>query len=146
MAGKVFENSLAVLLMISMCFVPSSAQVGCMPAFTSLSPCLGYITSNSVTPSDSCCTQVAAVVKTQAQCLCSFLGSSTATQLGTIVNQAQALSLPGACKIDNPLANQCNGEQHIPISCINPRLLVSGNYSVRSPNVEDLQDYCEPYA
>ncbi|KAH0458046.1 hypothetical protein IEQ34_013361 [Dendrobium chrysotoxum] len=91
-----------------MCFVRSSAQVGCMPAITSLSPCLGYITSNSITPSDSCCTQVAAVVKTQAQCLCSFLGSSTATQLGTIVNQAQALSLPGACKIDNPLANQCN--------------------------------------
>ncbi|XP_020579836.1 non-specific lipid-transfer protein 4.1-like [Phalaenopsis equestris] len=108
MAAGVLQMSLAVLLVTAMCFILSSAQLGCLPAISSLSPCLSFLNSNSSTPSDACCSQVAAVVKTQGLCLCSFLGSSAATQLGSIVNQAQALSLPGACKVDNPLVNQCS--------------------------------------
>ncbi|KAJ6854352.1 non-specific lipid-transfer protein-like protein [Iris pallida] len=107
MAQGRLEMCLALVLMTAM-WVETSAQPNpnCMPAITSLSPCLGFITGNSSTPSTSCCTQLASVVQTQAQCLCTVLNG--APQLPFVVNQTQALTLPGACNIQTPPLSQCN--------------------------------------
>ncbi|KAJ6796615.1 non-specific lipid-transfer protein-like protein [Iris pallida] len=107
MAQGRLEMCLALVLMTAM-WVETSAQpnLNCMPAITSLSPCLGFITGNSSTPSTSCCTQLASVVQTQAQCLCTVLNG--APQLPFVVNQTQALTLPGACNIQTPPLSQCN--------------------------------------
>ncbi|KAJ0969909.1 hypothetical protein J5N97_022786 [Dioscorea zingiberensis] len=53
----------------------SEKQPTCMPAITSLSPCLNFISGNGTTaaPSPVCCSQLASVLSSQAQCLCSVL-------------------------------------------------------------------------
>ncbi|KAG0467039.1 hypothetical protein HPP92_018619 [Vanilla planifolia] len=112
-----FQMSLAVVLLTALLAVPSSAEPGCnlVTSSISLSPCLGYMAGGSYTPPASCCAQVDAIAKLQAHCLCWYLGS-TAGQLGTLVNQALATSLPGACNIDNPFANQCSVASRSPNS------------------------------
>ncbi|KAJ6796910.1 non-specific lipid-transfer protein-like protein [Iris pallida] len=104
--GRV-ETCLA-LVFLTMMWAQTLAQPNpnCMPAITSLAPCLGFITGNSSTPSSSCCTTLASVVQTQAQCLCTVLNG--APQLPFVVNQTQALALPGACNIQTPPLSQCN--------------------------------------
>lgn len=107
MARKVFNMGL-VLFLMAMMWTDTLAQPNCMPTIVSLSPCLGFITGNSSTPSSSCCTQLASVVQTQAQCLCTVLNGGP--QLPLVINQTQALTLPGACKIQTPPPSQCKGK------------------------------------
>ncbi|XP_059064654.1 non-specific lipid transfer protein GPI-anchored 15 isoform X1 [Cryptomeria japonica] len=80
---------------------------GCGTSLATLSPCMGYITSNVTTslPPQSCCTALSSVVQSNAVCLCQLL--TTNSPLGFPINQTQALALPGACKITSPALTQC---------------------------------------
>ncbi|ONK74334.1 uncharacterized protein A4U43_C03F5170 [Asparagus officinalis] len=98
---------LAFALAVMLVNQASAQSVGCTTAIVSLAPCLGYITGNSSTPSTSCCSQLSSVVQTQAQCLCSLLNGG-GSSFGININQTQALTLPGACKVKTPPVSQCN--------------------------------------
>ncbi|KAI4364379.1 hypothetical protein MLD38_020477 [Melastoma candidum] len=84
-------------------------QTSCTNVLISLSPCLSYITGNSSTPSSSCCTQLATVVRSQPQCLCQVLNGG-ASSLGMNINQTQALALPAACKVQTQPVSRCNAD------------------------------------
>ncbi|XP_050266072.1 non-specific lipid transfer protein GPI-anchored 5-like [Quercus robur] len=107
-SDKRMQMVLAFVLVAALCggsmAQPSSS---CTNVIISMSPCLNYITGNSSTPSSSCCTQLASVVRSQPQCLCDVLNGG-ASSLGINVNQTQAMVLPGACNVQTPPISQCN--------------------------------------
>lgn len=84
------------------------AQSGCTTVLISLSPCLNYVSGSSSTPSSSCCSQLASVVQSQPQCLCSVLNGSAMSSLGITLNQTLAMSLPGVCEVQTPPISRCN--------------------------------------
>lgn len=84
------------------------AQSGCTTVLISLSPCLNYVSGSSPTPSASCCSQLASVVQSQPQCLCSVLNGSAMSSLGITLNQTLAMSLPGVCEVQTPPISRCN--------------------------------------
>ncbi|XP_031123003.1 non-specific lipid-transfer protein-like protein At2g13820 [Ipomoea triloba] len=84
------------------------AQSNCMTAIVSLSPCMNYVTGNSsAQPSSSCCSQLANVVQSTPQCLCSLLNGG-GSSFGININQTLAMSLPAACKVQTPPVSRCN--------------------------------------
>ncbi|CAA7399195.1 unnamed protein product [Spirodela intermedia] len=83
-----------------------AAQSSCNSVILSLVPCVLYIGGSSSTPSAQCCTQLASVVKSQPECLCSVLSGSAG--VSTTVNQTRALALPGACNVQTPSASLCS--------------------------------------
>ncbi|GLJ34055.1 hypothetical protein SUGI_0684800 [Cryptomeria japonica] len=85
----------------------AAQSTGCATSMATLSPCVGYITSNVTTspPPQSCCTALSSVVQTSAVCLCQLFITSNA--FGIPINQTQALALPGACKISTPALTRC---------------------------------------
>ncbi|KDP21428.1 hypothetical protein JCGZ_21899 [Jatropha curcas] len=105
MASKGIHIGL-VLVLVGMLYGGAMAQSGCSNVLTSLAPCLNYVTGNTTTPSSSCCSQLASVVQSSPQCICSLLNNSIPS-LGININQTQALSLPGACKVQTPPISQC---------------------------------------
>ncbi|GAV89950.1 LTP_2 domain-containing protein [Cephalotus follicularis] len=96
-----------VLVLVTMFWAGATAQSSCTNVIISLSPCLNYITGNSSTPSSQCCTQLASVVRSSPQCLCTALNGG-GSSLGINVNQTQALALPGACNVQTPPTSRCN--------------------------------------
>ncbi|XP_010532560.1 PREDICTED: non-specific lipid-transfer protein-like protein At2g13820 [Tarenaya hassleriana] len=102
--GFAFLTVLAVML-----FSTASAQSSsCTNVLISMSPCLNYITGNSSTPSQQCCSQLGNVVSSSPECLCQVLNGG-GSQLGINVNQTQALGLPRACNVQTPPVSSCNG-------------------------------------
>ncbi|GLT60338.1 hypothetical protein SLA2020_331080 [Shorea laevis] len=95
------------MVVAAMLCAEAAAQSGCTAVLISLSPCLNYITGNSSTPSSQCCSQLASVVRSSAQCLCQVLNGG-ASSLGININQTQAMALPGACNVQTPPISQCN--------------------------------------
>ncbi|KAJ9543402.1 hypothetical protein OSB04_023109 [Centaurea solstitialis] len=83
------------------------AQSGCRSALMSLSPCLGYVGGNSSTPTYSCCSQLANVVRSQSRCLC-ILVSSHGSPTGLKINETLALELPDACNVQTPPISRCD--------------------------------------
>ncbi|KAK7336774.1 hypothetical protein VNO77_17322 [Canavalia gladiata] len=86
----------------------AQSQSSCTNVLISLSPCLDYITGNASTPSSTCCSQLAYVVRTQPLCLCEVVNigaSSIAASLN--INQTKALSLPTACNVQTPPISSC---------------------------------------
>lgn len=77
------------------------AQSTCTSALISMSPCLNYITGNTTSPSQQCCSQLGNVVRSSPDCLCQVLNGG-GSQLGINVNQTQALALPRACNVQTP--------------------------------------------
>ncbi|XP_039139659.1 non-specific lipid transfer protein GPI-anchored 19-like [Dioscorea cayenensis subsp. rotundata] len=98
----------AALVMFFFIHTSSAQSTSCTTAVISLAPCLSYITGNLTTPSSSCCSQLASVVQSQVQCLCTVLNGG-ASQFGIAINQTQALTLPSACKVQTPPISRCNG-------------------------------------
>ncbi|WOL08911.1 non-specific lipid-transfer protein-like protein [Canna indica] len=107
MAQKAVVIGMEMALVMTMLLGLASAQSGCTTVIISLAPCLNYITGNTSTPSSSCCSQLASVVRSQPACLCSVL-SGGASSLGVTINQTRALALPGACKVQTPPVSECN--------------------------------------
>ncbi|KAF2325212.1 hypothetical protein GH714_025313 [Hevea brasiliensis] len=112
MASKWLELCALLVLMMMLCR-GATAQSGCISVLVGLAPCLNYVTGNSSTPSSSCCSQLATVVQSQPQCLCSLLNGG-GPSLGITINQTQALSLPGACNVQTPPISHCNAANNGP--------------------------------
>ncbi|KAF3324336.1 Non-specific lipid transfer protein GPI-anchored 2 [Carex littledalei] len=91
---------LATIFITTLFAISTNAQSSssCTSALLGLSPCLNYIGGNDTTPSGSCCSQLASVVQSEPQCLCSVLNGGSSGSLGITINQTRALALPGACK------------------------------------------------
>ncbi|KAJ0520234.1 putative plant non-specific lipid-transfer protein/Par allergen [Helianthus annuus] len=115
MASNQFEVFSVAMVMLCLCGV-TMAQSGCTTALVSLSPCLGYVSGNSSTPSTSCCSQLANVVQSQPQCLCVFTGDGSGAPPGLNINQTLALALPGACTIQTPPVSRCTEGANGPAS------------------------------
>ncbi|KAG7547553.1 Bifunctional inhibitor/plant lipid transfer protein/seed storage helical domain superfamily [Arabidopsis suecica] len=100
---------MCLMLFIALMAVVSivSAQPSCTNVLISMAPCLGYITQNTSTPSQQCCSQLAHVVRYSSECLCQVLDGG-GSQLGIKVNETQALALPKACHVETPPASRCN--------------------------------------
>ncbi|KAI5597124.1 hypothetical protein BDE02_02G047500 [Populus trichocarpa] len=106
MASKGVQLSLMLVLSMMLCH-GATAQSGCTTALMGLVPCLNYVTGNSSTPSSSCCSQLATIVQSQPQCLCTLVNGG-GSSFGIAINQTLALALPGACNVKTPPASQCN--------------------------------------
>ncbi|KAL5712572.1 hypothetical protein ACHQM5_014733 [Ranunculus cassubicifolius] len=100
-------NALCLTMVLLTMFSTGAMAQSCSSAIIGLAPCLNFITGNSSTPSSSCCSQLASVVKSQPRCLCSVLNGGGAS-LGLSINQTQALALPGACNVQTPPVSRCN--------------------------------------
>ncbi|CAF2153492.1 unnamed protein product [Brassica napus] len=99
-----------VLLTVFMAVMSStrvSAQSSCTTALISMSPCLNYITGNTTSPSQQCCSQLGNVVRSSPDCLCQALNGG-GSQLGINVNQTQALALPRVCNVQTPPVSGCS--------------------------------------
>ncbi|XP_056174993.1 non-specific lipid transfer protein GPI-anchored 5-like isoform X2 [Syzygium oleosum] len=97
-----------VALILAMVAVGAAAQSSsCTNALISMSPCLNYITGNSSSPSSSCCSQLANVVRSEPQCLCQVLNGGSSS-LGLSINQSRALSVPSECNIQTQPTSRCN--------------------------------------
>ncbi|XP_074572162.1 non-specific lipid transfer protein GPI-anchored 26-like [Curcuma longa] len=98
---------LVFIIMTTLVGIASAQSSGCTSAIISLAPCLNYITGNASTPSSSCCSQLASIVRSQPACLCSVLNGG-ASSFGVTVDRTRALAMPGACKVQTPPVSQCN--------------------------------------
>ncbi|KAL8201730.1 hypothetical protein R6Q57_010877 [Mikania cordata] len=96
-------------VVLTLCWAGSMAQSGCTKVLIGMAPCLNYVTGSSKTPSSSCCSSLASVVKSQPQCLCTALDGSTMASLGISINKTIALSLPRVCNVKAPPVSRCNG-------------------------------------
>ncbi|XP_023527198.1 non-specific lipid-transfer protein-like protein At2g13820 [Cucurbita pepo subsp. pepo] len=96
-----------VAVIVAVHWAGAAAQSDCTNVLISLSPCLNYITGNSSTPSQACCTQLATVVRSQPQCLCQVLNGG-GSSFGININQTQALALPRVCNVQTPSISSCN--------------------------------------
>lgn len=106
---------IVLVLALSSMWVMSMAQTGvsgdCTNELVTLSPCLDYITGNSSTPTRSCCSQLANVVRSSPQCLCQLLNGGAASFAASLnINQTLALTLPNACNVQTPPLSTCNGK------------------------------------
>ncbi|KAF7146494.1 hypothetical protein RHSIM_Rhsim04G0200200 [Rhododendron simsii] len=101
-------NTMAIFIaLVTMLWTGGRAQSGCTNVLLSLAPCLNYVTGASSSPSPSCCSQLANVVQSQPQCLCTAL-SGGGSSLGISINQTLALELPKACNVQTPPVSECN--------------------------------------
>ncbi|GMY27361.1 non-specific lipid-transfer protein-like protein At2g13820 [Fagus crenata] len=107
MALRGVEMALALTILVSMLWARAAAQSGCTSVLISMAPCLNYVSGSSSTPSSSCCSQLASVVRSQPQCLCTALNGGGAS-LGITINQTLALELPAACNVQTPSVSKCN--------------------------------------
>lgn len=112
MAPKGIEIGFVLLVLVVVLCGGASAQSSCTTALISLSPCLNFVTGNTSTPSQSCCSTLSGIVQAQPQCLCALVNGG-ASALGISINQSLALALPGACSVQTPPLSQCNGNQFL---------------------------------
>lgn len=103
---------LATVFITTIFTISTNAQSSssCTTALVGLSPCLNYISGNDTAPSGSCCSQLASVVQSEPQCLCTVLNGGSSGSLGITINETRALALPGACKVQTPSASKCNSK------------------------------------
>ncbi|KAJ0792339.1 putative plant non-specific lipid-transfer protein/Par allergen [Helianthus annuus] len=109
MASGNMSHLVLAFVLLTLCWGGSMAQSGCTSVIIGMAPCLNYVTGSSKTPSSSCCSSLANVVKSQPQCLCTALNGSTLASLGININKSTALVLPRACNVKTPLVSRCNG-------------------------------------
>ncbi|KAF3950342.1 hypothetical protein CMV_023892 [Castanea mollissima] len=124
-----------VLVLVTMLWAGATAQSSCTNVIISMSPCLNYITGNSSTPSSSCCSQLASVVRSQPQCLCQVLNGG-GSSLGININQTRALALPGACNVQTPPLSRCNAAASPAASPAGSTTIPSGSGSKTVPSTD----------
>nr|BAJ93428.1 predicted protein [Hordeum vulgare subsp. vulgare] len=111
-AVAAMSSSSSVLLAVAVAALlvaSASAQSGCTAALVGLYPCMNYISGSDTAPTKSCCSQLASVVQSQPQCLCTALGGDSSSLGGVTINKTRALELPDACNVQTPPASKCNG-------------------------------------
>lgn len=102
-------NLVLAFFMLTLLWEGSMGQSGCNSVLIGMASCLNYVTGSSKTPSSSCCSSLAGVVKSQPECLCAALDGSTMAALGISINKTIALSLPNACNVQTPPVSRCDG-------------------------------------
>ncbi|CAN0857022.1 Non-specific lipid transfer protein GPI-anchored 5 [Linum grandiflorum] len=105
MAGVVIATMVALLWAEGV--AQSGGGGGCTSVLISMAPCVNYVTGTSTTPSSSCCSQLANVVRSNPRCLCEVL-SGGAASLGVSINKTLALQLPASCNVKTPPVSRCN--------------------------------------
>uniref|UniRef100_A0A453M1N8 Bifunctional inhibitor/plant lipid transfer protein/seed storage helical domain-containing protein n=1 Tax=Aegilops tauschii subsp. strangulata TaxID=200361 RepID=A0A453M1N8_AEGTS len=95
---------LAAAVALALLVLSASAQSGCTSVLIGLYPCMNYISGSGTAPTRSCCSQLASVVQSQPQCLCSALGGDSSSLGGVTINKTRALELPNACNVQAPPA------------------------------------------
>lgn len=111
---------LMVLVTMFSFWAATRAQSDCTNVIISLAPCLNYVSGSSSTPSPSCCSQLASVVKSNPRCLCTLLNGG-GSSFGVSINETLALALPGACNVETPPVSRCNGKS----KCARHKMLVN---------------------
>ncbi|KAM7257333.1 hypothetical protein ACFE04_013074 [Oxalis oulophora] len=101
-------KGMVILLLVTVLCGAATGQSSCTNVLITLSPCLNYITGNSLTPSTQCCSQLGSVVRSSPQCLCQVVLNDGGASVGISINQTRALALPGACNIQTPSISLCN--------------------------------------
>uniref|UniRef100_A0A6N2M3F7 Bifunctional inhibitor/plant lipid transfer protein/seed storage helical domain-containing protein n=1 Tax=Salix viminalis TaxID=40686 RepID=A0A6N2M3F7_SALVM len=81
-------------------------------AAASLSPCLGAAGNARAAVPPSCCSKVAALIKTAPKCLCAIMLSPLAKQAG--IKPGIALTIPKRCSIKNRQAGKKCGKYTLP--------------------------------
>ncbi|KAI3794961.1 hypothetical protein L1987_37602 [Smallanthus sonchifolius] len=114
-SGNIMGHMGLAFVLLTLCWEGSMAQPGCTSVLIGMAPCLTYVTGSSKTPSSSCCSSLANVVKSQPQCLCTALDDSTMASLGISINKTIALSLPHACNVKTPPVSRCNAGNNAPV-------------------------------
>ncbi|TKY62428.1 Non-specific lipid-transfer protein [Spatholobus suberectus] len=111
MAPRRIEMLLSMSLVVALWGATlAQSQSSCTNVFISLSPCLDYVTGNVSTPSSSCCSQLAFVVRSQPLCLCEVVnGGASSIAASFNINQTRALALPTACNVQTPPISTCSG-------------------------------------
>lgn len=109
MAPKAVVVVATVLAITAVVTTVVRAQSDCTSVIVSMASCLSYVSGSAATPSASCCSALANVVKTQPRCLCTIVNGG-GSSVGVNINQTLALGLPTACKVDTPPASRCNGK------------------------------------
>ncbi|XP_051129856.1 non-specific lipid transfer protein GPI-anchored 5-like [Andrographis paniculata] len=109
-ASSSSSSSIALVMILAAAVgwsVAAAQSDDCTNVLIGLSPCLNYISGNSSSPSNGCCTQLRTVVGSQPQCLCQVLNGG-GSALGLNINQTQAMALPRACNVQTPPVSQCS--------------------------------------
>ncbi|KAK1279967.1 hypothetical protein QJS04_geneDACA018553 [Acorus gramineus] len=109
MAPTYLKLVLALAIMLVVNVSAQSSGGGCNSAIVGLVPCLNYVTRSSSSPTQSCCTQLASVVKAQPRCLCLLL-NGRGSSFGVTLNETRALELPRACNVQTPPVSECNNQ------------------------------------
>ncbi|KAL2463892.1 Bifunctional inhibitor/lipid-transfer protein/seed storage 2S albumin superfamily protein [Forsythia ovata] len=107
MASKGIEIGILFVTLVTTLSAGATAQSSCTSVLLSMTSCLSYISGSSTTPSSSCCSALANVVKTQPECLCSIVNGG-GSSFGVNINQTRAIGLPGACKVQTPPVSRCS--------------------------------------
>lgn len=119
MASTGMGFSMVLVTLFSFWATTSRAQSDCTNVIISLAPCLTYVSGSSSTPSPSCCSQLASVVKSNPRCLCTVLNGGS-SNFGVSINETLALALPGACNVETPPVSRCNGKS----KCEHPKMII----------------------
>ncbi|KAJ0093437.1 hypothetical protein Patl1_25340 [Pistacia atlantica] len=106
---------LMVLVTLFSFWAATRAQSDCTNVIITLAPCLNYVSGSSSTPSPSCCSQLASVVKSNPRCLCTVLNGG-GSSFGVSINETLALALPGACNVETPPVSRCNAAADGPLT------------------------------
>ncbi|KAK9288431.1 hypothetical protein L1049_016888 [Liquidambar formosana] len=139
MASKGIEMGLFMVL-VAMFWARAMAQSGCTSVLIGMAPCLSYVSGSASTPSSSCCSQLASVVKSQPQCLCAALNGG-GSALGVTINQTLALALPGACNVQTPPVSQCNAANGPATSPVGSPEVSPGDSSDETPNSSTISSF-----
>ncbi|KAJ6719036.1 NON-SPECIFIC LIPID-TRANSFER PROTEIN 4.1 [Salix purpurea] len=100
---------------VFICDVYAAGECGKTPirsAAASLSPCLGAAGNARAAVPPSCCSKVAALIKTAPKCLCAIMLSPLAKQAG--IKPGIALTIPKRCSIKNRQAGKKCGKYTLP--------------------------------
>ncbi|KAE8702878.1 Non-specific lipid-transfer protein, putative isoform 2 [Hibiscus syriacus] len=99
-----------VMVMVTLLWARTmAAEPDCIDVVITMAPCIDYVTGNSSTPSATCCSQLATVVRSDVRCLCMVLNGG-GPSLGVEINQTLALSLPKLCNVKTPPPSNCKND------------------------------------
>ncbi|XP_065859223.1 non-specific lipid transfer protein GPI-anchored 5-like [Euphorbia lathyris] len=135
MASRGIKGSMGVVvLLVAMLWGRGMAQSSCSSVIIGLASCLNYVTGSSATPSASCCSQLANVVQSQPECLCTVLNGG-GSSIGVSINQTLALALPGACNVQTPPISRCNDANGPTMAADSPGGLPGGSKRIPDTGV-----------
>ncbi|WCJ23817.1 Bifunctional inhibitor/lipid-transfer protein/seed storage 2S albumin superfamily protein [Euphorbia peplus] len=135
MASRGIKRSMGlVVLLVAMFWARGMAQSDCSNVIIGLASCLNYVTGSSSTPSASCCTQLASVVQSQPECLCTVLNGG-GSSVGISINETLALALPGACNVQTPPVSRCNDANGPTMAADSPGGLPGGSKTIPETGV-----------